>query len=1285
MCLRGSIFFFSVFCFFVSRVFAQDHGHVHGEGEQCGFDALLRANPGVASRFQETMNRAVLAKRKRDKRLRDRLGLAYDISQEPVYTLPIVVHVLHRDGERVGGQTNISKVYLEKMIEELNEHFSATHPRRIISPEFQDVDGGDIGIRFALARRDPNDLPTDGIIRVSLGGITDLSNLLNDAIQISSPWDQLRYINVWVAPYESLADGRVLGAAYVPFSGYLDGLGRGLVNTLGQGYTFAGIPSGDGIIITNTSVGGGSPFANFDRPTTFAHEVGHYLGLFHPWGGGAPSEPLTQCNVDDGCPDTPRIGEPTRLRGNVPCSALPNCSKGTEPQFPMAQNYMDYSPNRCRRMFSLCQRERMRTVLETTGWRRALWEKNDALTPVDAALTQKVNNIGFTSANSSYNGCPPRVSFQDIDIANYGGNPINSIRVQFFIGDTPHGAVREIAFSPALVPTSRVTLFEEGERVNIPIPDDMYEGALSLRIMSVNGAEDTDDDYGRNTYTITVSRGRVENKLHALEFEVNEDGEEGVNWVSDAEYENAFSIATGSNGNKLLRIHRTDEPSIEGLRSVTFASPYMRVSEIINEGGGAYALGVRLRYSYVADDFSEGDRLQVALFDCDSGVLLYRLTDVDAATSHYPQGGEVPHDRTFRDLHFPLDISRAGIGLGDLVQIAVTVTNGGGSDLFVDKLAFTRTLRSDLPRVDLDISHLAYDPYVCETDEVFPFMRHIVDYVNHGKAYASVAHSIQEERRDVALTPYEVFGNYGTMSDPITLLSRNSSFIVYSGAGIRLDARPVFATEGFNRYFLDIHDTREGIDINPDNNSVRYSVYYTGQEPAPLSSAGVSETFSSDDFVWVPDLVGEGGGSGWQRNSEGFYMELPFWDSGTEKDAYYRLISRRFDFSDVSGGEFIFRVAYSGTDTQNDVLRVYAVRSCGVSAGALLYEKSGDALNTSTSTDVQWSPSVANDWRQESVDLTSLAGQDDIFILIVGIKGSDEGRTIHIDDLFFSGGPDITRIRRLSVSETELTLPPSTGSTTLDVTSNVSWTIEEEIAWLTLDQTSGDGDASVTLTYAENTEDEKREGILTLKNEESGFAVISHTINISQAGLGGRVLSINPAVVNLPSDMGSTSIAVNTNVSWAIAEDIAWLTPDKTSGDANATVVLTYGENEAAELRMGTITFTSSDSEASITTEVAVTQAGKLALGAPLASPSQDVILYPNPVEDGVVSLDVSPLLYSSARVRILDFSGSVAWEDTFSRLDARFLRFRPNIARGQAYILHVESGDYSQKLRLLY
>ena len=1116
MLLRGIIFLFSVFYLSVSFVSGQAHDHVHGEGEQCGFDALLRKNPEAVREFNEKMASALLHKQTRERHLRETLGEAYDLLQEPEYTIPVVVHVLHRRTEAVGGETNVGKGFIENMIVELNEYFSATQPNRIIPPQYESVDAGDTGIRFALARRDPDDLPTDGIVRVPLpAGACCLEGLTADAEEISSSWNRFRYLNIWVVPRETLTspEGSILGAANFPFSAHLSGLGRGTVNASSGGlFTGSGISLSDGIIMRSSLVGGGSPRTEVPRPKTHVHEVGHYLGLFHPWSGGVSViDPVGFCNVDDGCADTPRISQATRIRGAGPCMGIPSCVRGDDIPFPMTQNYMDYSPDRCQQMFTVCQRERMRTVLESTTFRRTLWEGNDALTPVDDALLQLQNNVGFTSSRSFHLDCLNRVTFEDVEIANYGANPVSSIDVQFFIGDTEHGALRTIDFSPPLASHARSTLYEEGsgDEVTIPIAADLYDGELFLRIVNVNGVPDTEDDYGRNTYTLEVDRERVESVLPSLEFLVNSDGDDDINFAAGAGYDNAFSVETGSNGNKLLRIHRTLESAEDGHSAASLVSPYVSVSEILNEGGGDYALGLRLRYSYVANDLSEGDRLLLVLFDCQGeNFVPYGGTDVDVATSHYPEGGEVPHDRTFRELHFPLAISRDGRvttydvftterRLSDSVQLVLLAWNGGGSDLFIENFEFTRTLNSDLPSLDFGVVGAFYDPYVCETDEVIPNVISRLRYANYGKELGLAEVTIQDQGRGIELFTYHESSLIGA-DTPYRMEGRELASPLYEGSSLSFESKPLFVVEGFNRYLVSVNDSRVGRDTNPANNTIEYSQYYTKNDPEPLSTAGVTETFSSDNLVWVPDFVGVGTEGGWVRNSEGSYMELRFSDAVTQKDAYYRLISRRFDFSDVTGRQFTFRVAYSGTDTQNDILRVYAVRRCGVSAGALLYEKSGTALSTSTSTDVQWSPSSASDWREEVVDLTPVSGHDDIFILIVGIKGSDEGRTIHIDDLSFDGS--------------------------------------------------------------------------------SGGAV----------------------------------------------------------------------------------------------------------LGTPLAS-SQDVVLYPNPVEDGVVSLDVSPLLYSSARVRIIDFSGAVAWEDTFSRLDERFLRFRPNIARGQAYILHVESGDYSQKLRFLY
>ena len=316
MLLRGSIFLFFSFCLFVSGVCAQDHGH--GEGEQCGFDALLRRNPEAVRNFEENMNRALLHKQTRDNHLRETLGLAYDLLQDPVYTVPIVVHVLHRPDEAIGSETNVGKSFIENMIVELNEYYSATHPDRIIPPEFQSVDGGDMGIRFALAVRDPNDLPTDGIIRLPLpAGTGFFEDLTLDAAAISPQWNTRRYCNLYLVPRENLTNGpeEIFGAANFPFSAHLHGLGRGTVNASSQGvFTTDGLRFDDGVIMRSTLVGGGSPNSREAFPRTLAHDIGHYLGLFHPWSSGsALFEPIGLCDVDDGCADTPRTSEPSRM------------------------------------------------------------------------------------------------------------------------------------------------------------------------------------------------------------------------------------------------------------------------------------------------------------------------------------------------------------------------------------------------------------------------------------------------------------------------------------------------------------------------------------------------------------------------------------------------------------------------------------------------------------------------------------------------------------------------------------------------------------------------------------------------------------------------------------------------------------------------------------------------------------------------------------------------------------------------------------------------------------
>jgi len=97
-----------------------------------------------------------------------------------------------------------------------------------------------------------------------------------------------------------------------------------------------------GSINTSNQFGGGA---------TLAHEIGHYLGLFHIWADDSGG-----CTFDDGISDTPQQGDnngglfpcPNVTPGTTTCAGLP-MSCGSNDYY---HNFMDYTSDNCLVMFT---------------------------------------------------------------------------------------------------------------------------------------------------------------------------------------------------------------------------------------------------------------------------------------------------------------------------------------------------------------------------------------------------------------------------------------------------------------------------------------------------------------------------------------------------------------------------------------------------------------------------------------------------------------------------------------------------------------------------------------------------------------------------------------------------------------------------------------------------------------------------------------------------------------------------------------------------------------------
>lgn len=278
-----------------------------------------------------------------------------------LYTIPVVFHVVYNTAAQ-----NIPDSVIIDQIRVLNDDYNRLNADTInMRSDFDDV-AGSPRIEFRLAQIDEFGNPTSGITRTnttaaSFGSIAAVTGSFADLEKVKStadggidPWDQTKYLNIWVCNMSINFFGQeitaLLGYATPP-----DGLPHWPV----------GATSGlsDGVVLQFQTVGTNNPnqidMGNGLQNTlgrTASHEVGHYLGLRHIWGDG-------DCTAEDGIDDTPNAD----AESNFDCDDTKNTCVDNilGVDLPdMIENFMDYSADDCQNSFTQGQGDLMIGVLE---------------------------------------------------------------------------------------------------------------------------------------------------------------------------------------------------------------------------------------------------------------------------------------------------------------------------------------------------------------------------------------------------------------------------------------------------------------------------------------------------------------------------------------------------------------------------------------------------------------------------------------------------------------------------------------------------------------------------------------------------------------------------------------------------------------------------------------------------------------------------------------------------------------------------------------------------------